>query len=181
MIVVCMMSACASQSVNQETKPEENLTYEDITEELEGTAYTTSVKWSLSGRSGELDVSDQIVSFDKILNGDFDHDGEDEVVLVFDLHSVGGNGGYGLYMFKWKENGWMNVSGEEPFTGFTKDCLPFNELTVVEESEEAYLVMKQYCPGEFKTEHTGDVITTFYLENDKLTIKESEFVAEADL
>lgn len=176
--VVCVMSACAARPANQESKQEEKLTYEAITEELEGTEYTTSVKWSLSGKDGELDVSDQIVSFDKILNGDFDHDGEDEVVLTFDLHSVGGNGGYGLYMFKWKENSWKNVSGEEPFVGFDTECLPFDELTVEEESDGTYLRMKQYCPGEDKTEHTGDVITTFFLDGDKLSIKDTEFVPE---
>lgn len=56
---------------------------------------------------------------EKVLNGDLDGDGEQEIVIVFDYRGNGAAGAYGLMLLDHIEDEWIAVTENNLFSGFT--------------------------------------------------------------
>ena len=94
-------------------------------EEMEGSEYTIGLELIVSGKKPYVSELPWSVSYEDLLMGDFDGDGQQEYGIVFDIHANGANGGCGMMLLDYVEEQWVEVTETEPFlfTGFSYEVI----------------------------------------------------------
>ena len=111
-------------------------------EEMEGSSYLTEVRLYCDAEEPWILEVMYPMSFEDVLSGDFDGDQENELVVLFDIHAVGANGGCGLYMLDQVNGQWMSVPQDDLFIGFSYDV-------VYDKSEKTFKVSGQDSGQEY--------------------------------
>ena len=94
-------------------------------EEMEGSEYTIGLELIISGKKPYVSELPWSVSYEDLLMGDFDGDGQQEYGIVFDIHANGANGGCGMLLLDYEEEQWVELTETEPFlfTGFSYEVI----------------------------------------------------------
>jgi hypothetical protein len=132
-------------------------------EEMEGSEYTIGLELIISGKKPYVSELPWLVSYEDLLMGDFDGDGQQEYGIVFDIHANGANGGCGMMLLDYEEEQWVELTETEPFlfTGFSYEVISDEGgwyHSIGDESGLEHMVQGEEIP-----ETDGGEVTPFWL------------------
>lgn len=150
--------------------------------EIEGSKYIKEFEVVLAESNAAYKLNDYDASFEKLKLFDFDNDGVDELVIMFDTHGAGGQGTHEVYVL-WLNSGTitakqLNDPGTEKLEDFE---LSWNadgiyDIEKIKYKGDTKFMVRQYVWGDGVHANTiGDILSviSFDKESDSFAVEES--------
>ena len=151
------------------------------TTEEEGSSFIKSLKLNLSSSNQDYTMNDTGYVFINILACDLDQDEDSEILLVFDTRYAGANGACALVIFDQVDGTYTPIT-KDPFTGdlpdTEKNIAGMYSVELLEDSKgKNSLRVRQYVAGKFQTDHIGDIVSTYVIEDGKLMANSTQYIS----
>ena len=101
--------------------------------------------------------------------------------MVFDTRYAGANGACALVIFDQVDGTYTPIT-KDPFTGdlpdTEKNIAGMYSVELLEDSKgKNSLRVRQYVAGKFQTDHIGDIVSTYVIEDGKLMANSTQYIS----
>lgn len=151
------------------------------TEEIEGSQHISRFEVNIAGVSDTFIIQDYDASFEKLEVFDFNKDGIDELIILFDTHGSGGQGTHDIYVLSIADNSFKIYNIEPKIEGLEdlENSWNIDEPYIIQKvlyNENEEMIIRQYVWGEQgHSDYVGDWISIVFFneETDCIIPKES--------